>query len=276
MPGKSDLPLPSPGRERGSSTTNGTRSASRFGHSHLAPVFLLVILVHVSTTTGKGNPAAFTGALAAGPGIANHPVGIIPSDAVAIPSDWPLDDRGAVMCLTCHTEIPESTRDSEPRLRESGPEGIEPTEFCARCHGQPLKRKAESLHWLAVGVAHVSQDQRTELSGNTPLDARTRACLSCHDGAIASESKNGTPWNRPQMYLGDKRRNHPVGIAYNDVSRPKDLSPLRPAGLLPPNVELPQGRVTCVSCHNLYSRTRYRLTVPIHGSELCLTCHDMR
>ncbi len=276
MPGESDLPLPSPGRERGSSTTMSPRSASRLGRLWLAFAVVLGIHVHTTSTNGASGPVAFTTALAAGPGITNHPVGIIPSEVVAIPPDWPLDDRGAVMCITCHTGIPESAPGSEPKLRDFGPQGIEPTEFCARCHGQPSRRNAESLHWLAVGVAHVSHDPRTERSGSTPLDARTRACLSCHDGAIASESKNETPWNRSQMDLGDKRRNHPVGIAYNDVSRPKDLSPLRPADLLPPSVELPQGRVTCVSCHNLYSRTQYRLTVPIHGSELCLTCHDMR
>lgn len=76
--------------------------------------------------------------------------------------------------------------------------------------------------------------------------------------------------------MGDKRRNHPIGIRYQDLSRPKDLSPLRPASLLPREVALPDGKVGCVSCHNLYAQKRYLLTVPIKGSELCFTCHDMR
>jgi predicted CXXCH cytochrome family protein len=78
------------------------------------------------------------------------------------------------------------------------------------------------------------------------------------------------------MEMGDTRRNHPVGIEYNSSARPKDLSPLRPAGMLPPDVQLPDGRVACISCHDLYAQTPYRLVVTIRGSELCLTCHDMR
>lgn len=50
----------------------------------------------------------------------------------------------------------------------------------------------------------------------------------------------------------------------------------RPASLLPREMQLPNGVVSCVSCHNLYGREKDLLSVPIEGSELCFTCHDMK
>ena len=78
------------------------------------------------------------------------------------------------------------------------------------------------------------------------------------------------------MAVGDRRRNHPIGIRYDDPSRDPTLSPLRPLSQVPDQVNLPDGKVACVSCHDLYARERYLLTVPIHGSELCFACHDMK
>jgi predicted CXXCH cytochrome family protein len=129
---------------------------------------------------------------------------------------------------------------------------------------------------MALGVAHVSSRPADATAVNGSLDRRTRQCLSCHDGVNATESKNVTPSARSGRYSGDTRRNHPVGVRYGSPSRLQNLSPLRPVGLLPRQVALPDGRVGCDSCHNLYAGTRYLLTVPIRGSELCLTCHDMR
>ena len=211
-----------------------------------------------------------------GPGATNHPIRVIPSEAVTIPPDWPLDDNGAIMCLTCHVEIPTDPEGSGPMLRGLGSRAAEPTQFCATCHVRSGQRNAGSMHWLAVGMAHVPSDRATPSGGGGVLDAQTRRCLSCHDGVNATESKNATPYARSRGYSGDKRRNHPVGVQYRDVQRPKDLSPLRPQSLLPQGVALPDGKVSCVSCHNLYAGRRFLLSVPIQGSELCLTCHDMR
>ena len=165
---------------------------------------------------------------------------------------------------------------SEPRLRGLENPAAGGAEFCARCHGQAEEHNAKSAHWLALGVAHVPGDGTETHAVNGSLDAGTRQCLSCHDGVNATESNNMTPGTQSQGYSGDTRRNHPVGVPYRDQSRPRDLSPPRPASLLPREVALPDGRASCSSCHNLYAGSRYLLTVSIQGSELCLTCHDLR
>ena len=129
--------------------------------------------------------------------------------------------------------------------------------FCAKCHSQSDRIDAASVHWIALGTAHIPSDSSDSNGEGGVLDSQTRQCLSCHDGATASESKNVTPWTASRGDMGDSRRNHPVGVSYMGLSRPRDLSPLRPAGLLPPDVSLPDGKVACVSCHNLYAGGRF-------------------
>jgi len=236
-------------------------------------VGLLTVTLLGAVTAGLSEKSAVAGGGELGPGTANHPVRVVPSDAIAIPSGWPLDRVGAITCLTCHTQIPTDARDPSLRDFESTP--AEPIEFCARCHCRPVEQTAGSMHWLAIGVAHVSGPQTTLHQENGVLDTHTRQCLSCHDGATASESKNTTRRTGSIGSVNDNGRNHPVGILYDDIGRDDDLSPLRPASMLPQEVPLPGGRVACISCHNLYAHEPYLLTVPIDGSALCFTCHDM-
>ena len=231
-------------------------------------------VTYVAASVG-GSSKADSG-YAHGPGITNHPIHVVPSESVIVPSSWPLDGSGGITCLTCHTDILDERKESGPRLRDFEWQTAEPTEFCTKCHGQTGQRNARSMHWLALGVAHISSDPADARAGGRVLDTHTRQCLSCHDGVIATESKNVTPWTHSRGYSSDGHRNHPIGVRYDRLSRPKDLSPLRPASMLPQEVTLPDWKVGCVSCHNLYAQERHLLTVPIEGSELCLTCHDMR
>ena len=250
--------------------------ARHFGSPLSASAGLATMLILIPGMPVGGSSYAAGALPACAPGVTNHPVGVVPSASVAIPAGWPLDDDGTITCLTCHREAPAHSGRSVPRLRGLGSPAAGGVEFCARCHGQGEEHNAKSVHWLALGVAHVPGEGAETHAVNGSLDAGTRQCLSCHDGVNATESKNMTPGTSSRGYSGDSRRNHPVGVPYHDQSRPKDLSPLRPASLLPREVTLPDGKVGCTSCHNLYAGTRYLLTVSIQGSELCLTCHDMR
>jgi predicted CXXCH cytochrome family protein len=74
---------------------------------------------------------------------------------------------------------------------------------------------------------------------------------------------------------GDARRNHPIGVRYPRQGTTRAEMPLRPTSTLPPNVRLPGGTVSCISCHDLYNMDPKRLSVPITESQLCFTCHDM-
>ena len=135
------------------------------------------------------------------------------------------------------------------------------------------------MHWLAIGAAHVGVGHAgpgPDRAAAPGLDGQTRQCLGCHDGVSAGESLNRTPWERRHGFHEDKRQNHPVGVRYPNRT-PKNFSvPFRPASGLPARVRLPEGRVSCVSCHDLYAGDEHLLTVPNKGSELCFTCHDLK
>lgn len=208
-----------------------------------------------------------------GPGVANHPVGVVPSGAVTVPPDWPLDADGSITCTTCHATLPSLDGRSGSMLRRITDPSGDRLAFCATCHTDDSSRSAAAMHWTVVGVAHVRPESDALRAPTGLLDAQSRQCLSCHDGVNAGESVNG-PGGRGHAPLIGQGGEHPVGVIYRGGRADRGRR-LRAASRLPRTVRLPNGRLSCVSCHDLYARDRHRLTVPIEGSALCFTCHDM-
>ena len=243
---------------------------------------LLVMLASACVlllTAGAGitdERSSWVGKLRYGPGVSNHPVQVVPSAAIRVPDGWPVDVDGSITCRTCHEELPSLDGGADARLRDFDAQRAEPSEFCTKCHTQGAGNGAAAIHWQAVGVAHVKADDVSSGSRGRALDRQTTQCLGCHDGVNAVESRNPTPWNRGRGYAGDGQRNHPVGVEYPDRTPRGSSVPFRPVSLLPEQVVLPEGKVGCVSCHDLYSEKKHLLTVTIEGSELCFTCHDLK
>lgn len=130
------------------------------------------------------------------------------------------------------------------------------------------------MHWTVFRRAHITPDTGPIPRGSGSLDDASTRCLSCHDGVSAREAHFGNSSSGGGADYSDKRRNHPVGIPFRS-DRPATGTKLRPVSILPAVIRLPEGQVSCVSCHNLYSTDRSRLSVPIDGSALCFGCHDM-
>lgn len=256
-----------------------TPRASNVG-SRLRAALVVAIALSVGATAGaRDGQRELSAALRRGPGVSNHPVGVVPSARMRVPEGWPLDADGSITCITCHTAVPSLIGRPHPRLRDFDESTSEPTEFCMRCHALGDEPSAATMHWLALGRAHVMDEQKREVrscSAGRGLDRQTKECLGCHDGVSARESRNPTPWNRGRGYTGVKQREHPVGVRYPSRPRKGRGVPFRPASLLPKHVPLPEGKVGCVSCHDLYADSERLLTVPISGSRLCLTCHDLK
>lgn len=246
--------------------------------SHILAVIAVVLTACGTMVSAAGwprRPRDPTSALQRGPGVSNHPVGMAPSAGISLPDGWPVDHNGAMTCFTCHYQVPPMTGAGRAFLRGFDEETALPEEFCMNCHGQAEVAGQMSPHWMAVRVAHVrSDDGRTRPGGGT-LDEDSKRCLACHDGVSGPESNNATPWSRGPGALGDRERNHPVGVRYPSGDSGRRDAPFRSAALLPEQVRLPGGSVSCVSCHDLYAGGQYRLTVPIEGSKLCFTCHQM-
>jgi hypothetical protein len=225
--------------------------------------------------TATGYPPSGNDALRRGPGDINHPVQVVPSDAVQVPRDWPLDQRGAITCLTCHSQLPSLQGNGRRFLRDFDEATYDTSAFCAKCHRSDGPRSSSTFHWMAVRSAHVRNSGATASEPAGRLDATSRRCLSCHDGVNASETRSAFAGTHQPGYVGDPRRNHPVGVEYpTKVQRSRGV-PFRPVSMLPREVSLPGGQVSCISCHNLYADRPGLLAVPIEGSKLCMTCHQM-
>lgn len=233
---------------------------------------VLVTIVATAIAGGSRFARSPVDQLRNGPGVENHPVHVRPSSAVAIPKGWPLDHAGSITCLTCHTQLPGLRDGADPVLR--GVEaGTRPgVEFCANCHRSTETRTAAGMHWMAVRVAHVKLEQDRSASSFGLMDEDSRRCLECHDGVSTGESANSLGRGHGGS---DMRKNHPVGVEYRSNKPPGSRTQLRSEFMLPAEIRLPGGKVSCVSCHNLYSSERYRLSVPIERSELCFACHAM-
>ncbi len=215
-----------------------------------------------------GSGRSLSDKLRSGPGVSNHPVGVVPSSAVQIPDGWPLQADGTISCVTCHTKLPSFGGRSSAHLRSKTSQG-----FCSNCHTDSNERNASGMHWRVMGHAHIQSNEDGDK--RRTLDMTSRRCLECHDGVTASATAYQTNSHQGGGSMGDRSRNHPVGVAYPHAGKRNRGVPLRPAAMLPATVRLPGGSVGCVSCHDLYNSSSAHLSVPIEGSQLCMTCHEM-
>ncbi len=210
-----------------------------------------------------------------GPGIANHPVNVIPSGNIRVPADWPVDAGGAITCMTCHVGIPMEQSSSDPMLRGGATGGGRIQEFCAICHASGPSGGGRSMHWMAVRFAHMTPEKDRAMRFSANIDYESKRCLACHDGVNAKDSSASIGHGFSRFGFDDASANHPVGIPYPPRFRNPPRSAYRPASLLPAAVRLPAGQVSCVSCHDLYGGARNLLTVTSEKSKLCFACHDM-
>ena len=110
-------------------------------------------------------------------------------------------------------------------------------------------------------------------SGAEPVDhhglqvdprAGAHACIACHDGLIATEAHYC-------MVNCSFRTPHPISVPY--PSQDRDASYLPQDSLERAGIVLVDGKVVCVSCHNLNNPVRYHLVMDNAGSQLCYACH---
>lgn len=117
-------------------------------------------------------------------------------------------------------------------------------------------------------------DEVCTLSTAVPDTTTSRQCMACHDGSVAPLTHVSFPSTLEGFGgTGQSDGVHPVDVDYEQSSarRPGTLTPTI---TLAPQLLLPAGLVTCLTCHNPGSREPLRLALPLHGSALCLACHQ--
>ncbi len=196
-----------------------------------------------------------------------HPMDVPVAGRVAGSASGLLLAGGRLTCLTCHTGHGREGHDAADQdyfLRLTVPE------LCARCHrgpngvwDEPHAQYADTVHG---GPRFAGPAPSGEDASRPELDPVTRRCQACH-GAVALVADFKA--SAPRIAVD---HSHPVGEYA--LARPTAFGLYRAAAEVPLPARLVEGRVSCGSCHRVYSFSR---SVIAGGSrrQLCLSCHDL-
>ena len=189
---------------------------------------------------------------------ASHPTGFWPNRP--LPADFPLESSGQMTCVTCHD------------LQDSGRIGLRGAaaanagqELCLSCHEEGFFAAMADGGLSLVRRGHL--DARAERRPQS-IDPYSMQCAQCHEENV---SLAGDTFRVPLRIANSTgMANHPIG---SDYARAAAGRGYRPAAMFAGEVLLADGKVSCVSCHQGYSREHGALVM--RETELCLTCHDM-
>lgn len=185
----------------------------------------------------------------------SHPSGFKPGPEQTISASYPLDRRGALTCSTCHLVHSEE----HGKLRGSA----RGAEMCLSCHTKTFFDSGADGGTSLTSSGHLGA---TASGSWKALDTYSIECLGCH-------AENGDVNLDSNQVLGNHGSlSHPVGRNYKVAAKSGGY---RPFAKLPKMILLPQGMVSCVSCHVGYSKNHGKLVMSNAGSALCFACHKL-
>lgn len=183
----------------------------------------------------------------------SHPSGFAPRPGKAIPAGYPLDWKGDLTCSTCHkvhSNLPGKLRGTAIRR-----------DMCLACHEQSFFDNMRDGGVSMMQSGHLRGAPNTQ-SWQT-MDPYSLQCMECHAdrGDIDIDSN---------QILHHGSQNHPIGRNYKAAAR---FGGYQPASMLPKNILLPNGLVSCVSCHEVYTKDHGKVVTTNSGVSLCHECH---
>ena len=188
----------------------------------------------------------------------SHPSGFAPRTKP--PADLPLDWKGDMTCSTCH-EI----HGTKPGLLRGNKQG---KDLCFACHDtaffNSMKDGGVSLQQSGHAIANMAQENQSN-----GIDALSLQCMGCHS---SHGDSGGIRVSNGIVRHNSGTANHPIGGLYPFTSRNREF---RPKSMLPKAIWLPNGRLSCVSCHQPYKQEHGQLVMPNDRSSLCTQCHDL-
>ncbi|TWT41663.1 Doubled CXXCH motif [Phycisphaerae bacterium RAS1] len=150
-------------------------------------------------------------------------------------------------------------------------------DMCLPCH---MPHISAAQVPLLERAAPTTQPLRPYQTIYGALDSSSLLCLSCHDGVVAPDVYAGphaATWQETAAgarTAGRRSISHPIGVLYPNIARQyQPASAVTADGL----IELPGGRVQCVSCHDPHNTRRHEkmLVKSNERSRLCLACHRL-
>lgn len=183
----------------------------------------------------------------------SHVTGFTPAAQQKIPAAYPLDWKGDLTCSTCH----DIHSDQSHKLRGTA----RGQQLCLACH------KQEFFDNMADGGISILQSGHTgavRARNWDNLDQYSLQCLGCH-------SDNGeVQVDTNQIVRHDV--NHPIGRNYAAAMA---VGGYKPVNQLSKKILLPNGMISCISCHEGYSKNHGKLVMSTTNSTLCFECHEL-
>lgn len=201
----------------------------------------------------------------------SHPVDIVPPGSMTVPASLPLVN-GKVTCVTCHSvsagehTTGQGAASDFLRAIDAG------SGLCSQCHDS-TGISAQDMHAVATRRAHLPQAKSASSRLSDSPDWASANCLSCHDGAMASDVSAVSGIAGAGLF-NMRSTGHPVGVSYQ-LSDPRGADgTLKSPAMMDDRIRLFNNRVECGSCHSLYSAETKLLVISNDRSELCLSCHE--
>jgi hypothetical protein len=182
----------------------------------------------------------------------SHPTGFVPGRP--LPPEFPLDERGELTCSTCHGLL-DGTQ-TGLRTDKTG------AEFCGSCHDSAFFSQMADGGRSLFPSGHLDADRSTL----GPVDGYSMKCMNCHSDEATISGTKTVPRSFMLPVIGGT--NHPIGA---DYARFESQHGYNPASSLSRDILLPDDRVSCLSCHEGYSRQHGKV---VQFDTLCTQCHD--
>ena len=109
---------------------------------------------------------------------------------------------------------------------------------------------------------------------NVTIDSFSYDCILCHDGMNAKyHDIRFREGRRDSISLKTVLASHPIGMSYGAMAY--ENAKLRHMSTIDQSLTLVDGRVGCLSCHNLLNPEKSHLAMNNDNSQLCLQCHSI-
>lgn len=190
----------------------------------------------------------------------SHPSGIKPS--LAVPPVYPLDWKGDMTCSTCH-----NVHSDTPGLMRGVTRG---RGFCLSCHNSQFFDKMADQGVSMISSGHMAAKVAQKDLNKLGIDSYTVQCMSCH-GNYGDLNASSIDTEQILRHAGNAV-NHPIGKRYADSFK---KGRYKPESAVNQRLFLPEGKLSCVSCHSGFTKEHGKLRVAKRGSALCFECHDI-
>lgn len=189
----------------------------------------------------------------------SHPSGFAPRGKLA--AEYPLDWKGDMTCSTCH-----EVHGTKPGLLRGDKRG---KDLCLSCHDSGFFDTMKDAGISLQQTGHLSSNDLIN-KGVAVIDRYSLQCIGCHDSR--SDARGVNVGRNGILRHASGAANHPIGITYPAFAPNGEF---RPKNMLSKFILLPDGKLSCVSCHQVYKKDHGQLVVVNERSSLCVQCHNL-